>query len=95
MRTSEYTWAQPSRSLSVDDMQKISVVLSTPELDRFNSYCSDMGHKKSTLIRRLIREHLDREAFPSPVQEEIRTQAQGTAHPPRSRQRARSRRKGS
>lgn len=51
---------------SVDErQQKISVVLSASELDRFNSYCTDRGYKKSTLIRRLIREHLDREKFPA------------------------------
>jgi hypothetical protein len=50
------------------EKQKISVVLSTAELDRFNSYCTDKGHKKSTLICRLIREHLDRESYHVPDQ---------------------------
>jgi len=45
--------------------QKISVVLSATELGRFNSYCTDRGYKKSTLIRRLIREHLEREKYPA------------------------------
>lgn len=49
----------------MDEMQKISVILSTAELDRFNSYCTEKGHKKSTLIRRLIREHLTREGYHS------------------------------
>ena len=80
----------------MDDMQKkMSVVLSTAELDRFNSYCSDKGHKKSPLIRRLIREHLDREAFPSPVQQDTRTQTQRAVPPAGSRHGARARKKGS
>lgn len=35
------------------------------EADRFNAYCKAKGFKKSTLIVRLIREHLDRENFSS------------------------------
>jgi metal-responsive CopG/Arc/MetJ family transcriptional regulator len=76
----------------VDDRQKISVVLSTAELDRFNSYCDDKGHKKSTLIRRLIREYLDRENYPAP--DDARLPGE-TARPAGRRPRARSRRKGS
>lgn len=32
------------------------------EASRFERFCESRGHKKSTLIARLIREHLDREA---------------------------------
>lgn len=42
---------------------KLSVLLSDDEGERFCVYCAEKGHKKSTLIARLIREHLDREAF--------------------------------
>jgi hypothetical protein len=42
---------------------KISVVLSAMEFARFDAYCAEKGFKKSTLIARLIREHLDRESF--------------------------------
>lgn len=45
------------------DTSKISVVLSPGEFRRFDAYCADRGYKKSTLIARLIREHLDREGF--------------------------------
>jgi hypothetical protein len=45
---------------------KISVLLSAPEAVRFDSYCNERGHKKSTLIARLIREHLEREHFHPP-----------------------------
>jgi hypothetical protein len=31
------------------------------EANRFEKFCEARGHKKSTLIARLIREHLDRE----------------------------------
>lgn len=56
------------------EKNKISVVLSPEEFQRFESYCTEKGFKKSTLIVRLIRDHLDREGhhpqpslpFPSP-----------------------------
>lgn len=33
------------------------------EAARFEEYCRERGFKKSTLIARLVREHLDREEF--------------------------------
>lgn len=42
---------------------KISVLLNPDEAARFDAYCEERGYKKSTLIARLIREHLDREQF--------------------------------
>jgi hypothetical protein len=42
---------------------RIQVLLSTHEAGRFGAYCETKGFKKSTLIARLIREHLDRENF--------------------------------
>ena len=42
---------------------KISVLLTPDEAVRFEAYCEKRGHKKSTLIARLIREYLDREQF--------------------------------
>ena len=38
---------------------KITVLLDCEEYERFTAYCQDLGFKKSTLIARLIREHLD------------------------------------
>jgi hypothetical protein len=37
-----------------------------PEADaaNFEAYCEERGYKKSTLIVRLIREHLEREGYP-------------------------------
>jgi hypothetical protein len=46
-------------------MPSVTVLLSTPDAERFDAYCQFTGHKKSTLIARLIREHLDREGFAS------------------------------
>lgn len=43
---------------------KISVLLDDDESARFDAYCASQGYKKSTLIVRLIKEHLDREGFP-------------------------------
>ena len=42
---------------------KVSVLLSDAEAERFDEYCKLNGFKKSTLIARLIREHLEREKF--------------------------------
>lgn len=45
-------------------MSKITVLLSETEFHRFDTYCEERGFKKSTLIARLVREHLDNECFP-------------------------------
>jgi len=45
-------------------MSKVTVLLTDTEFARLDSYCFDRGYKKSTLIARLIRDHLDRESFP-------------------------------
>ena len=37
---------------------RISVLLDSEEFDRFDAYCQQRGFKKSTLIARLIRDHL-------------------------------------
>lgn len=42
---------------------KISVLLEPAEASRFDAYCRSRGFKKSTLIARLIRDHLDSEKF--------------------------------
>ena len=42
---------------------KISVVLPTQEYERYEAYCVEKGFKKSTLIARLIRDHLDEASF--------------------------------
>jgi hypothetical protein len=42
---------------------KISVLLEPAEANRFDAYCRSRGFKKSTLIARLIRDHLDSEKF--------------------------------
>lgn len=49
-------------------MRKISVLLSERDDARFCDYCKVNGHKKSTLIAHLIKEHLDRERFASTAQ---------------------------
>lgn len=41
----------------------MSVLLPEEESNRFDAYCQAKGFKKSTLIVRLIREHMDRERF--------------------------------
>jgi len=45
--------------------RKITVLLLEAEYERFERYCEAKGFKKSTLLARLIREHLDTEHFAS------------------------------
>ena len=42
---------------------QITVLLDREEYERFRAYCDQRGFKKSTLIARLIRDHLDGEGF--------------------------------
>jgi hypothetical protein len=42
---------------------RVQVLMRPEEASRFERYCDARGHKKSTLIARLIREHLEREGF--------------------------------
>ena len=44
---------------------RVSVLLSASDAQRFEAYCRDRGFKKSTLIVRLIREHLNGERYPT------------------------------
>ena len=58
------------------DPVRVQVLLPPDEAERFDDYCRDRGFKKSTLIARLIREHLDRERF-KPQHELFETQREG------------------
>ena len=42
---------------------KVTVLLPPDDFDHFTAYCKARGYKKSTLIARLIRDHLHREGF--------------------------------
>ena len=44
--------------------RRVQVLLTEDEAARFERYCHDHGHKKSTLLVRLLREFLDREGYP-------------------------------
>ena len=44
-------------------LARVHVLIPDAEAERFDAYCKAKGFKKSTLIVRLIREHLDRERF--------------------------------
>lgn len=46
---------------AVSETARVQVLLPGDEAERFDAYCKAKGYKKSTLIVRLIREHLDRE----------------------------------
>lgn len=42
---------------------RVQVLMPRDEADRFTAYCREKGFKKSTLIARLVREHMDRESY--------------------------------
>lgn len=42
---------------------KVTVLLDREEFERFDAYCEQRGFKKSTLIARLIRDHLAESGF--------------------------------
>jgi len=66
---SEWAPAGESEVRVSKKQRKVTVLLSEGEHQRFEAYCTDRGFKKSTLIVRLIREHLLREGFTT--QEEL------------------------
>lgn len=43
--------------------KKITVLLDHEEFQRFEDYCAECGFKKSTLIARLIKDHLNAQGF--------------------------------
>lgn len=47
----------------MSDPVRIQVLISPEEAERFDRYCRERGFKKSTLIARLIRDHLDTEHY--------------------------------
>jgi hypothetical protein len=47
----------------MSDPRRIQVLMPKEEADRFEAYCRKKGFKKSTLIVRLIREHMDHAGF--------------------------------
>jgi hypothetical protein len=42
-------------------MRKMSVLLSEDDFVLFEKYCDERGHKKSTLVAKLVRDLLERE----------------------------------
>jgi len=44
---------------------RVQVLMPEEEARRFEDYCRERGFKKSTLIARLVREHLDHEGYGS------------------------------
>jgi hypothetical protein len=47
----------------MSDLVRIQVLISPEEAERFDGFCRENGFKKSTLIARLIREHLDTQRY--------------------------------
>ncbi len=42
---------------------RVTVILSDEDAEVFETYCAQKGFKKSTLINRLIREHIENSGF--------------------------------
>lgn len=51
----------------MSEVSRVQVLLQLGEAERFERFCRQRGHKKSTLIARLIRDHLDREEAAAPL----------------------------
>lgn len=49
---------------------KVTVLLEPTEFEHLDSYCGTYGYKKSTLISRLVRDHLSREGYWPPATSE-------------------------
>lgn len=47
----------------MSDLVRVQVLISPEEAKRFDRYCQERGFKKSTLIARLIREHLNAQQY--------------------------------
>lgn len=60
MRSTMYMCALCGR---VGLVPKVTVLMSDDAFDQLDRYCKRGGYKKSTLIVRLVREHLEREGF--------------------------------
>jgi hypothetical protein len=61
-------------------MGKVTVLFTDQEEARFAAYCRERGFKKSTLIVRLVREHLDKElpkATSEPEQDQLSSPRSG------------------
>jgi len=59
------------------DLVRVQVLMSKVEADRFDAYCREKGYKKSPLIARLVREHLDSEGY-NPQPDLFGREQQGT-----------------
>lgn len=61
--------------------KKITVLLDQHEFEEFDRFCHDYGFKKSTLLVRLLREFLEREAMakdgPMPLFDTAKEQRHG------------------
>jgi hypothetical protein len=58
------------------DIVRTQVLMPREEAERFETYCRERGFKKSTLIARLIRDHLSAERF-KPQKELFKTSGEG------------------
>ena len=47
----------------MSETARIQVLMPPDEALRFDAFCRERGYKKSTLIVRLVREHLERERY--------------------------------
>ena len=56
------SWVEPE-SIRMSQTVRVQVLMPPEEAGRFEAFCQERGHKKSTLIARLVREYLDREDY--------------------------------
>ena len=59
-------------------MPKLSVLLSAAEGERLDTYCRRTGHKKSTLVAKLVRDHLEAALSGEPEQAPAQVKPEGS-----------------
>lgn len=49
--------------MQLSNHMRVTVILSDEDAEVFEAYCEQQGYKKSTLINRLIREHIENSGY--------------------------------
>jgi hypothetical protein len=54
-------------AIRIGHMPKLSVLLTPSESDRLDAYCRKSGHKKSPLVAKLVKDHLETVGIDQPA----------------------------
>ena len=67
MRIFVVAWVSLTHQRTMKRERKVTVLLKENEYSAFQRYCDEKGCKKSTLLARLMKQHLEKENFPIPL----------------------------